>query len=49
MSSEEKKKVLKMVEDGKISAEEARKLIKALDESSAETEIIDAPRGSQVE
>jgi hypothetical protein len=46
MTSEEKKKILKMVEDGKINAEEAMKLIKALDESSSEIEIIEAGPGS---
>ena len=39
MSSEEKKKILKMVEDGKISAEEAMTLIKVLEEASAEDEV----------
>ena len=39
MSSEEKKKVLQMVEDGKISAEEAMTLIKALEETPAEAEV----------
>ncbi len=34
MSSEERQQILKMVEDGKISADEAMKLMKALDESS---------------
>ncbi|HEX2698469.1 MAG TPA: hypothetical protein VHM28_12235 [Anaerolineales bacterium] len=42
MNSEEKKQILKMVEDGKISAEEAMKLIKALEESSVEMKVIDA-------
>lgn len=47
MSSEERTQILKMVENGKISAEEAMKLIKALDESSAEMEIIErAPASS---
>ena len=47
MSSEEKKKILQMVEDGKISAEEAMTLIKALEETPAEDEIevIDAEAG----
>jgi len=36
MSSEEKKKILQMVEDGKISAEEALTLIKALEENPVE-------------
>jgi len=39
MSSEEKKKILQMVEDGKISAEEAMTLIKVLEETSAEDEV----------
>jgi len=39
MSSEEKKQILKMVEAGKISADEAVSLIKALEESQAEDEI----------
>jgi hypothetical protein len=39
MSSEEKKKILQMVEDGKISAEEAMTLIKALEENATEDEV----------
>lgn len=39
MSSDEQKQILKMVEMGKISAEEAMKLIKALEETQAEDEI----------
>jgi hypothetical protein len=39
MSSDEQKQILKMVEDGKISADEAMKLIKALEVASAEDEI----------
>ena len=39
MSSDEQKQILKMVEDGKISADEAMTLIKALEEASAEDEI----------
>ena len=39
MSSEEKKKILQMVEDGKVTAEEAMALIKAIDESSVEDEV----------
>ena len=39
MSSDEQKQILKMVEDGKISAEEAMTLIKALEQSSAEDEV----------
>ena len=40
MSSEERQQILKMVEDGKINSDEAIKLMKALDESSVEMEII---------
>lgn len=36
MSSEERRKILQMVEEGKISAEEAASLMRALDEDSAE-------------
>jgi hypothetical protein len=39
MSSEEKKKILQMVEDGKVTAEEAMTLIKAIEESSVEDEV----------
>lgn len=39
MSSDEEKQILKMVEAGKISAEEAMKLIKALEEDTAEAEV----------
>lgn len=39
MSSEERKKILDMVADGKISAEEAATLMRALDDDSAEAEI----------
>jgi hypothetical protein len=39
MSSDEQKQILKMVEEGKISADEAMKLIKALEETPAEDEI----------
>ena len=38
--SEEKKQILKMVEDGKISAEEAMELIKAVDEDMAAEEAV---------
>jgi hypothetical protein len=43
MSSEERRKILQMVADGKISAEEAATLMRALDESTeaAEPEVID--------
>jgi hypothetical protein len=46
MSSEERQQILKMVEEGKISADEAMQLMKALDESSVELEIIEAEPGS---
>ena len=36
MSAEERRKILKMVEDGKITAEEALILIRALDEGESE-------------
>jgi hypothetical protein len=39
MASEEEKQILRMVEAGKISADEAMKLIKAIEEDSAEAEI----------
>ena len=39
MSSEEQKQILKMVEDGKISAEEAMTLIKALENAPVEDEV----------
>ena len=39
MSSDEQKQILKMVEDGKISVDEAMKLIKALEAASSEAEI----------
>jgi uncharacterized integral membrane protein len=43
MSSEERKKILQMVADGKISAEEAATLMRSLDESSEEEiEVIEA-------
>lgn len=38
MSSEERKKILQMVEEGKISAEEAASLMRALEEDDAEGE-----------
>jgi len=51
MSSDEQKQILKMVEDGKISADEAMTLIKALEETPAEDEgeIIDAEAGPNQE
>jgi SHOCT-like domain len=39
MSSEERKKILEMVQDGKISAEQAASLMRALDADSAEAEV----------
>jgi SHOCT-like domain len=39
MSSDEQKQILKMVEDGKISVDEAMQLIKALEQAPAEDEI----------
>ncbi len=46
--TDEQKRVLKMVEDGKISAEEAMQLMKALEQAAAEDriEIIEAESGS---
>ncbi|HUI87980.1 MAG TPA: hypothetical protein VLX61_04575 [Anaerolineales bacterium] len=53
MSAEERQQILKMVADGKIRADEAVKLMKVLDESSVEMEVIDsesAPRsGSEAD
>jgi len=47
MSSEERRKILQMVADGKISAEEAATLMRTLDESAGEEiEIIEAVPGS---
>ena len=46
MASKERQQILKMVEDGKISADEAMKLMKALDESSMEMEVIEAAPAS---
>ena len=44
MSSEERKKILQMVEQGKISAEDAAKLMRALDEDAdpAEIEVVES-------
>jgi hypothetical protein len=39
MSSEERKKILQMVQDGRISAEQAASLMRALDADSAEAEV----------
>ena len=47
MSAEERKKILQMVADGKISAEEAATLMRALDEpAEEEIEVIEAAPGS---
>jgi hypothetical protein len=48
MSSEEQKRILKMVEDGKISADEAMTLIRALEQDPAEeeVEVIEAAPGA---
>jgi hypothetical protein len=48
MSSEEQRRILKMVEDGKISADQAMTLIRALeqDEAEAEVEILEAAPGA---
>src|SRR5512143_3724151 len=52
MSSEERKKILQMVQDGKISAEQAASLMRALDEDTgadaaeAEVESLEAGTGS---
>lgn len=46
MSAEERKKILQMVADGKISAEEAARLMRALDEpAEEEIEVIEAAPG----
>jgi len=51
MSAEERQKILQMVEEGKISAEEAASLMRALDEDSAmeQIEAYDAESGSGFE
>ena len=55
MSSEERKKILQMVEEGKISAEDAAKLMRALDEDTesetdeAEIEVIESRADSSYE
>jgi hypothetical protein len=46
MSSDEEKRILKMVEDGKITPEEAMTLIKALPPDASEPEVIDTGSGS---
>ena len=50
MSSEERRKILQMVADGKISAEEAATLMRALDESAEEEiQVIEADSGFRSE
>ena len=55
MSSEERKKILQMVEEGKISAEDAAKLMRALDDDTdsetaeAEIEVIESRADSSYE
>jgi hypothetical protein len=53
MSSEERRKILQMVQDGKISAEQASSLMRALDadtdEAEAEVEVVEAGAGSGFE
>jgi len=51
MSSEEQRRILKMVEDGKISAEEAMTLIRALEQDSSEAgmEVYEATPGAEFE
>jgi len=53
MSSEERRKILQMVQDGKISAEQASGLMRALeadtDEAEAEVEVLEAGAGSGFE
>jgi hypothetical protein len=51
MSSEEQRRILKMVEDGKISADEAMILIRALEQDSPEVEmeVIEAAPGPRSE
>jgi len=51
MSSEERKKILQMVQDGKISAEQAASLMRAMEEdhAEAEAEFVEAGAGSGYE
>ena len=53
MSSEERRKILQMVQDGKISAEQASSLMRTLDadtdEAEAEVEVVEAGAGSGFE
>ena len=49
MSSEERRKILQMVEEGKISAEQAASLMRALDDDAdaaeAEVEVVETGSG----
>jgi len=51
MSSEERRKILQMVQDGKISAEQAASLMRAMEEDDAEAEVefVEAGAGSGYE
>jgi hypothetical protein len=51
MSSEERRKILQMVEEGRISAEQAASLMRALedDEDSAQVEVLETGSGSHEE
>ena len=51
MSSEERRKILQMVQDGKISAEQAASLMRAMEEDDveAEVEFVEAGAGSSYE
>ncbi len=44
MTSEEKMKVLKMIEQGKITADEGAKILEAIDEGDKDTEQIPMPK-----
>jgi hypothetical protein len=46
MSSEERRKILQMVQDGKISAEQAAALMRTLEQDSAEIEVLETGAGS---
>jgi len=49
MSSEERRKILQMVEEGKISAEQAATLMRALEADEAEIEVVEAGSTSAFE
>lgn len=49
MSSEERRKILQMVEEGKISAEQASNLMRALDTDEAEIEVVETESTSGFE